>query len=83
MTLIFQSPLVNAGRARIGSVVSFDLVERFSRVSQSPACETALWLTNAATTFQPILVQPEWQFKPTTGQQKNGAATQSNVQRRR
>ena len=34
-------------------MVSFDL-ERvtFPGLSQSPACETALWLTNVATTFQ-------------------------------
>jgi len=37
-----------------------------SRPSESPACETALWLANVATTFQPILAQPEWQFKPTS-----------------
>jgi len=36
-----------------------------SRLSESPAFETALLLENAATTFQPILDQPEWQVKPT------------------
>jgi len=49
-------------RTRIGSVVSFHLV------GVCPAFETALWLENVVT-FQPILGQPEWQFKPTNIQQ--------------
>ncbi len=33
-----------------------------SRLSESPFYETALWLINVATTFQPHLAQPEWQY---------------------